>query len=311
MRLTSAGCRRATSPSTKNVARARPGEEIEHTPTSPRRCSGRWSQSTPRSGRQSSWNHSSTSIVSAWPCMRAGTPHFAQLVIGRRTATENRVPLARPTTSWSSAAGRRARSPPRCSPRPATACWCSSASAFRATTSASRCSRRRCRSSSASACCRHRAPPASSASPAARSSGAAGEPWSFWFREDPGGYTHAYQVVRAEFDEILLRHAARTAPRCAKVHGRPASTARARSASARSTTARARVRGRARHRRERPEGAPRPAREPPRFNAFFKNLAIFGYFADAGRLRASSRTTSSPPRSPTAGSGTSRSTTAP
>ena len=34
------------------------------------------------------------------------------------------------------------------------------------------------------------------------------EPWSFFFREDPGGRPYAYHVVRAEFDHLLLRHAA-------------------------------------------------------------------------------------------------------
>ena len=33
------------------------------------------------------------------------------------------------------------------------------------------------------------------------------EPWSFWFREDPGGRPHAYQVIRAEFDQVLLENA--------------------------------------------------------------------------------------------------------
>src|SRR5207253_1812274 len=33
------------------------------------------------------------------------------------------------------------------------------------------------------------------------------EPWSFRFREDPGGRPHAYQVVRAEFDQLLLENA--------------------------------------------------------------------------------------------------------
>src|SRR5215467_14476433 len=33
------------------------------------------------------------------------------------------------------------------------------------------------------------------------------EPWSFWFREDPGGRPHAFQVVRAEFDQLLLENA--------------------------------------------------------------------------------------------------------
>src|SRR5262245_39210763 len=34
------------------------------------------------------------------------------------------------------------------------------------------------------------------------------EPWSFFFGEDPGGRPHAYQVVRSQFDDILLKHAA-------------------------------------------------------------------------------------------------------
>ena len=34
------------------------------------------------------------------------------------------------------------------------------------------------------------------------------EPWSFFFREDPGGRAHAFHVLRSEFDHILLRHAA-------------------------------------------------------------------------------------------------------
>jgi halogenation protein CepH len=38
--------------------------------------------------------------------------------------------------------------------------------------------------------------------------GSNAEPWSFWFHEDPGGYTHAFHVVRSQFDEILLRHSA-------------------------------------------------------------------------------------------------------
>src|SRR5438128_8718936 len=33
------------------------------------------------------------------------------------------------------------------------------------------------------------------------------EPWSFWFREDPGGRPYAFQVVRAEFDQLLLENA--------------------------------------------------------------------------------------------------------
>ena len=38
--------------------------------------------------------------------------------------------------------------------------------------------------------------------------GSRAEPWSFYFREDPGGRPYAYHVLRSEFDHILLRHAA-------------------------------------------------------------------------------------------------------
>jgi halogenation protein CepH len=38
--------------------------------------------------------------------------------------------------------------------------------------------------------------------------GADREPWSFFFREDPGGRPHAFHVVRSEFDHLLLRHCA-------------------------------------------------------------------------------------------------------
>jgi halogenation protein CepH len=38
--------------------------------------------------------------------------------------------------------------------------------------------------------------------------GADREPWSFFFREDPGGRPYAYHVVRSEFDHLLLRHCA-------------------------------------------------------------------------------------------------------
>src|SRR5919198_858065 len=68
------------------------------------------------------------------------------------------------------------------------------------------------------------------------------EPWSFWFREDPGGRPHAWQVVRAEFDQLLLENA----------------------------------RGQA--------AVIGSARALRRFDAFFKNLAIFGYFRGAERL---------------------------
>src|SRR5262249_33271654 len=33
------------------------------------------------------------------------------------------------------------------------------------------------------------------------------EPWSFLFREDPGGRPYAFQVIRSEFDQLLLQNA--------------------------------------------------------------------------------------------------------
>jgi hypothetical protein len=39
--------------------------------------------------------------------------------------------------------------------------------------------------------------------------GSSKDPWTFWFREDPGGYPHAFHVLRSEFDAILLRHSSR------------------------------------------------------------------------------------------------------
>ncbi|MDX2171087.1 MAG: NAD(P)/FAD-dependent oxidoreductase [Deltaproteobacteria bacterium] len=38
--------------------------------------------------------------------------------------------------------------------------------------------------------------------------GADAQPWSFYFRDDPGGRPHAFHVRRAEFDHLLLTHAA-------------------------------------------------------------------------------------------------------
>ncbi|HZP41609.1 MAG TPA: NAD(P)/FAD-dependent oxidoreductase [Candidatus Binatia bacterium] len=113
------------------------------------------------------------------------------------------------------------------------------------------------------------------------------EPWSFWFREDPGGRPYAFQVVRADFDQILLDNARAHGADVREEHAvtavdargpTPVVTARA----ADGTELRLRPRfvvdasgqtallGRAHGLR--------------RFNEFFKNLAIFAYFRDAERL---------------------------
>jgi halogenation protein CepH len=113
------------------------------------------------------------------------------------------------------------------------------------------------------------------------------EPWSFLFREDPGGRPHAYQVVRAEFDQLLLENARAHGADVREEHavlavetdgGRPTVQARdVHGATLRLTprfvvdaSGQSAVIGR--------------ARELRRFNDFFKNLAIFGYFRDAERL---------------------------
>ncbi len=112
------------------------------------------------------------------------------------------------------------------------------------------------------------------------------EPWSFWFHEDPGGYTHAFHVLRSEFDHILLRHAARQG---ADVH-EGAAVERVDGEGPFRVFARLDTGGglevEAAHvvdasgqnallgRRER-------LRE---FNPFFKNLALWSYFADAARM---------------------------
>jgi len=116
--------------------------------------------------------------------------------------------------------------------------------------------------------------------------GSGTEPWSFWFREDPGGFPHAFHVLRSEFDTILLRHAQREG------------------AEVQEGSAALRIEGEGPHRvhARTTEGAPvvvesayvvdasgqqalLGSREGLReYNPFFKNLALWSYFADAGRM---------------------------
>ena len=113
------------------------------------------------------------------------------------------------------------------------------------------------------------------------------DPWSFWFREDPGGRPHAYQVVRAEFDKILLDNARAhgadvreehavteidTSGPTPVIHGRRADGGTF-SVAPRfliDASGQSAMIGRAQKLR--------------RFNEFFKNLAVFGYFRGAERL---------------------------
>ncbi len=116
--------------------------------------------------------------------------------------------------------------------------------------------------------------------------GSGTEPWSFWFREDPGGYDHAFHVLRSEFDQILLRHSARMGAEvheaCVveEVEGLGPFRVRARAEDGTSldvetahvidASGQHAILGRREGLRE--------------FNPFFKNLAIFSYFAGAARL---------------------------
>jgi FAD-dependent halogenase len=113
------------------------------------------------------------------------------------------------------------------------------------------------------------------------------EPWSFWFREDPGGRPYGYQVVRAQFDDVLLKNARAHG---AEVHEEHAVTRVDTSGPTPVVHAR---RADGRELRLAPRflidasgqqaliGSTQKLR---RFDEFFKNLAIFGYFKGAERL---------------------------
>jgi halogenation protein CepH len=113
------------------------------------------------------------------------------------------------------------------------------------------------------------------------------EPWSFFFREDPGGRPYGYQVVRAEFDDLLLKNA--------REHGaevlEEVAVTRVDTSGPMPIVHARRIDGRA------IRVAPRflidasgqqavlgSANGLRRFNEFFKNLAIYGYFTGAERL---------------------------
>ena len=117
--------------------------------------------------------------------------------------------------------------------------------------------------------------------------GTSPEPWSFWFREDPGGRPHAFHVIRSEFDQLLLNHAREQGADVREEHAvtrvetdRPEPVVHVRSREGRETrltprfvidaSGQSALLGRARALR--------------RFDEFFKNLAIFGYFRGAEPL---------------------------
>jgi halogenation protein CepH len=113
------------------------------------------------------------------------------------------------------------------------------------------------------------------------------EPWSFWFREDPGGRPYGYQVVRSEFDDVLLKNARAHG---AEVHEEHAVTRVDTSGPTPVVDAR-RIDGREMRITPRflidasgQQAIIGSAQRLRRFNEFFKNLAIFGYFTGAERL---------------------------
>src|SRR5262249_25502477 len=109
---------------------------------------------------------------------------------------------------------------------------------------------------------------------------------SFFFREDPGGRPHAYQVLRSEFDHILLRHAAglgvevREQHRVVRVHADGRAQVVAENAQGAEVTAAATYLIDASG-QQALLGQRDGLRE---FNPFFKNLSLFGYFTGAERL---------------------------
>ena len=113
------------------------------------------------------------------------------------------------------------------------------------------------------------------------------DPWSWSFRESSPRYPHAFQVVRAQFDEILLRNAAsegvdvREGCRVLDAEAGPSgATLRVEDGDGREHTARASfvvdasgqagLIGRSRGLRE--------------ADPFFRNLAVYGYYAGGSRL---------------------------
>jgi halogenation protein CepH len=113
------------------------------------------------------------------------------------------------------------------------------------------------------------------------------EPWSFSFAEDPGGRPYGYQVVRAEFDDVLLRNARAHGAEVHEEHAvtqvdtsGPTPIVHARRADGREF----RIAPRFLIDASGQQAILGSAHKLRRFNPFFKNLAIFGYFRGAERL---------------------------
>src|SRR5262245_56491413 len=113
------------------------------------------------------------------------------------------------------------------------------------------------------------------------------EPWSFWFREDPGGRPHAFQVIRAEFDQLLLENARDHGAEVHEEHvvesiDTSGATPVVRGASTAGHTFELTPRFLIDASGQRALLGRRLGLR--RFNEFFKNLAIFGYWRGAERL---------------------------
>lgn len=113
------------------------------------------------------------------------------------------------------------------------------------------------------------------------------EPWSFYFRDDPGGRPHAFHVVRAEFDHILFRHAGKLGADVrdehrvrAVVHGDDG----VRISAVRGDGGVVEIEADYLIDASGQDALLGRRDDLRRFNAFFKNLAIFGYFTGAERL---------------------------
>ena len=113
------------------------------------------------------------------------------------------------------------------------------------------------------------------------------DPWSWTFRESSPRYPHAFQVVRAQFDDILLRNAAAQGVDVREGHrvlaaeaGPDGATFRVEDEEGGERTARARfvvdASGRA--------GLIGRARGLREADPFFRNLAVYGYYAGGSRL---------------------------
>jgi len=113
------------------------------------------------------------------------------------------------------------------------------------------------------------------------------EPWSFWFKEDPGGRPYAFHVIRSEFDQLLLENARAHGAEVLEEHAvgtidtsgpTPVVEARARTGRTLRLTPRFVVDASGQ------TGLVARARDLRRMNDFFRNLAIFGYFRGAAPL---------------------------